>query len=149
MLKKILIMMVLALTVASFGNTNLPMPFERGTSIAHASPLEKIDGIYFWHGDMNYPISDISGNKFCSGLDLSSAYVANDDADELIISVTSIHFSYLEDTAVDYGKATFKEDRHTGKAYLCFENSPYCLSTDRQKTLNDAYYYLKCYLQVQ
>jgi hypothetical protein len=125
------------------------MPFERGTSIAHASPLEKIDGIYFWHGDMNYPISDISGNKFCSGLDLSSAYVANDDADELIISVTSIHFSYLEDTAVDYGKATFKEDRHTGKAYLCFENSPYCLSTDRQKTLNDTYYYLKCYLQVQ
>ena len=141
-------MMVLALTVASFGNTNLPMPFERGTSIAYASPLEKIDGIYFWHGDMNYPIYD-SGNKFCTGLDLSSAYVVNDDADELIISVTSIRFSYLDDAAIDYGNATFKEDRRTGKAYLCFENSPYCLSTDRQKRLNDVYYYLKCCLQVQ
>ena len=148
MLKKILGMMVLALTVLSLGNTNLPLSFERGTSIAHASPLEKIDGSLFWHGDMNYPIYD-SGNKFCSGLDLSSAYVANDDADELIIKVTSVTFSYTEDTAVHYGKGTFKEDRHTGKAYLCFENSPYCLSTDRQKTLNDAYYYLKCYLQVQ
>ena len=148
MLKKILVMMVLALAVVSFGNTNLTMPFERSTSIAYASPLQKIDGILFWHGDMNYPIYN-SGNKFCTGLDLSSAYVANDDADELIIGVTNVHFSYVDDTAVDYGKVTFKEDRRTGKAYLCYENSPHCTSTDKELMLNDAYYYLKCYLQVQ
>ena len=148
MLKKILIMMVLALTVASLGNTNLPISFERSTSIAYASPWQEIDGILFWHGDMNYPIYD-SGNKFCNGLDLSSAYVANDDANELIIKVASVNFSFADDAAVDYGKASFKEDKRTGKAYLCFENSSYCLSTDRQKRLNDVYYYLKCYLQVQ
>ncbi len=148
MLKKILIMMVLGLTVASFGNMNLPMPFERCTNIAYASPLQKIDGILFWHGDMNYPIYD-SGNKFCNGLDLSSAYVANDDANELIIKVASVNFSFTDDVAVDYGNATFKEDKRTGKAYMCFENSPYCSSTDREIMLNDVYYYLKCYLQVQ
>lgn len=149
MLKKILVMMVLALTVLSLGNTNLPLSFERGTSIAYASPLEKIDGIFFWHGDMNYPIYDISGNKFCAGLDLSSAYVVNDDADELIISVTSIRFNYLDDAAIDYGEGTFKEDRRTGMAYLWYEDSPYCHGTARDKILNDVYYYLKCYLEVQ
>ena len=148
MLKKILIMMVLALTVASLGNTNLPISFERSTSIAYASPWQEIDGILFWHGDMNYPIYD-SGNKFCNGLDLSSAYVAMDNEDELIISVANVNFSFADDAAVDYGKAAFKEDKRTGKAYLCFENSHYHLITDRQKRLNDVYYYLKCYLQVQ
>ncbi len=148
MLKKILVMMVLALTVVSLGNTNLPMPFERCTSIAYASPLQEIDGILFWHGDMNYPIYD-SGNKFCSGLDLSSAYVANDDADELIIKVNSVTFNFADDAAVNSSKATFKEDRRAGKAYLCYENSPYCSSTDSKKPLNDVYYYLKCYLQVK
>ena len=68
---------------------------------------------------MNYPIYD-SGNKFCSGLDLSSAYVTNNNADELIIKVTHVTFSFTDDTAVDYDKATFKEDRRTVKAYLCF-----------------------------
>ncbi len=148
MLQKILVMMVLALTVASFGNTNLPMPFERCTSIAYASPLEKIDGIYFWHGDMNYPIYS-SGNKFCTGLELSSAYVVNDDEEELIISVTIISFSYLDDAAIQYGEGTFKEDRRTGRAYLWYEDSPYSTSTARNKRLNDVYYYLKCYLEVQ
>ena len=148
MLKKILVMMVLALTVLSLGNTNLPLSFERCTSIAYAAPWQEIDGILFWHGDMNYPIYD-SGNKFCNGLDLSSAYVANDDANERIIKVANVNFSFADDAAVDYGKASFKEDKRTGKAYLCFENSSYCLSTDRQKRLNDVYYYLKCYLQVQ
>ena len=68
MLKKILVMTVLALTVVPLGNTNLPMPFERGTSIAYASPLKKIDGIYFWHGDMNYrDYEKISVNKIFYG----------------------------------------------------------------------------------
>ena len=56
---------------------------------------------------MNYPIYD-SGNKFCSGLDLSSAYVTNNNADELIIKVTHVTFSFTDDTAVDYDKATSK-----------------------------------------
>ena len=148
MLKKMLAVMVLALTVACLGNTGLPMPFDRCISVANASPWQEIDGILFWHGDMNYPVYD-SGNRFCNALDLSSAYVANDDENELVIEVTSVTFSFADDAAVDSGIATFKEDRRTGKAYLCFGKSPYCLSTDSKKSLNDAYYYLKCYLQVR
>ena len=87
--------------------------------------------------------------NFCTGLELSSAYVVNDDADELIISVTIISFSYLDDAAINYGEGTFKEDRRTGRAYLWYEDSPYSTSTARDKRLNDVYYYLKCYLEVQ
>ena len=107
-----------------------------------ASPLQNIDGLYFWHGDTNYPVYD-TGNRFCSALDASSAYIVSDNDEELVIAVSLVSISYGSDEIVDVHLGTFREDKHTGKASLCHEASGICRRVGGSKLLNDAYYYLK------
>lgn len=107
-----------------------------------ASPLQNIDGLYFWHGDTNYPVYD-TGNRFCSALDASSAYIVSDNDEELVIAVSLVSISYGSDEIVDVHPGTFREDKHTGKASLCHEASGMCRHVGGSKLLNDAYYYLK------
>ena len=106
------------------------------------SSLQNIDGLYFWHGDTNYPIYD-TGNRFCSALDVSSAYIMADNDEELVIAVSLVSISYGSDEIVDVHPGIFREDKHTGKASLCHEASGMCRRVGGSKLLNDAYYYLK------
>ncbi len=136
-----------ALAFACLSGTSIPLPCPHYISTAYASPLQEINGMLFWHGDMNYPVYD-NGNRFCNALDMSSAYIVTNDENELVIAVSDISFSFSDDDMAATNTALFKEDKQSGKASLCHEQSGTCRNVTTKKRLNDVYYYLKCYLQL-
>lgn len=82
-----------------------------GSADVYARPLEGINGIYYWNGDLNYPYYS-SGNHFGDVFDRSSAYVVANDGNLIEVRVISYSISFESNSIVrdDIAKIIYHKD---------------------------------------
>lgn len=107
-----------------------------------AMPQKGDDGIYYWDGDMNYPIWD-SGNHGGSCIDLSSAVLKTDNTSECRIEALDFYVNYDTDRITSSGIVQFREDKENGQLYFKTENSKWGWQKFSFSSRAEAYYLVK------
>ena len=81
---------------------------------ADAQTVAKVDGVWCYHGDLNYPMWE-TGNQFGSALDVSSAYIKRETDQYFYIETLDYFVSYSDDTITQQDtNLYFRFDKVTG-----------------------------------
>ena len=118
-------------------------------SYALAAPLEVVNGLHCWNGDMNYPYWS-HGNKLGMVIDVSSAEILNNEDSKwssICVFQYTVHFN--ENRLAEKEYLYFKEDKSTGQAYYKYgyENEWHPVRPNGPGYyMNDAYYMVKSFL---